>query len=212
MAYGQILNFDQSSLSKLSSLFLVGMINSNYFDDESYDKLILPIFEMIQKVNNIENCPYYLSIEYFVGDTPALQSLGGFIEAVGNANFPCRECMVEKIHLSKISEESKCNMRTKEGTISQARRAVREKKSVSGVKRLTKLMSYDFFDPITMCPQDPMHVILEGIGRRLVIDFLKLWVERDRTTITEINSRITTFKYGYLSKKVNSNQYEHLIF
>lgn len=156
---------------------------------------------MIQKINEKNECPYYLTVEFFAGDTPALQSLGGFIEAVGNAQYPCRECTIDKKDLSKISDEAKCNLRTKQGTIDMGIEATDSKKSVCGVKRLTKLMRYEFFDPITMCPQDPMHVILEGIARRLVIDFFKLWIDTGRTTIEELNSRISAFNYGHLSLK-----------
>ena len=63
------------------------------------------------------------------------------------------------------------------------------------------MFEFEFFDAIEMCPQDPMHIILEGIARRLIIDYMKLWAQIKRVTLQELNARIRNFEYGfYLAK------------
>ena len=61
------------------------------------------------------------------------------------------------------------------------------------------------FDPINNTPQDPMHIILEGIAHRLIQDFKKSWIQLEngtrRAELSEINARINNFKYNSIHSK-----------
>lgn len=65
-----------------------------------------------------------------------------------------------------------------------------------GVKRYSLLLHYDF-DVIERTPQDIMHVLHEGVARRLVMIFFRIWLDMKRTELSEINWRISNFSYGY---------------
>ena len=200
MVYCQIQNFPKFKLSMLSSIFLVGCINSLNLDDQSYDKILMTVFEMISKLRQDSSQPFEVNLLFFAGDTPAMQSMGGFIESVGSANYPCRECKTSKAEIRSILNENQCQRRNRKETIETAKKIV-NKQSIEGVKRYSSLWRYDFFNPIEMTPQDPMHVILEGIGRKIIMYYFSIWIGTKRTDIDELNSRINTFKYGHLHMK-----------
>lgn len=69
-----------------------------------------------------------------------------------------------------------------------------------GVKKITTLTRFGF-DPINCTPGDVMHILLEGIARKLVMIFLDLWINVKRTDIREINLRLDIFVYGYSDEK-----------
>lgn len=200
MVYGQILNFDPKNFSNLDTILLLGIINSLDLDNNGYDRIIIPIFECIEKFNN-DSSFYRIEISFFAGDTPALQSLGGFTEAVGNAGYPCRECLTAKDDIRSILNERDCSMRNFDETLSIAENILPGQNSILGIRRYTKLFEYSFFNAITMTPQDPMHILLEGVARRLVLDFIKLWVQTKRTNLREINARFKKFKYSWFHSK-----------
>lgn len=205
MVYGQILNFGSENLSNLDTILLLGAINTCHLDSNGFDRIIIPIFERINHANN--GSKYNIKISFFAGDTPASQSLGGFIEAVGNARFPCRECFIEKKELLIAKSENDCQMREYEQTKEQSLEGIAGK----GIKRRTELYNYSFFNVLTSTPQDPMHIVLEGVARRLVIDFFKVWLDLKRVDLRELNSVLKNFKYGALHKadKIKIKLKEH---
>lgn len=203
MLYGQILNFPNHKLSQQASIFLIACINSKNLKHKEFsnDRLICPILQEIKDLNE-KNKDYSIIVSFFAGDTPASQSLGGFVETVGNANYPCRHCSIHKRNLTKIHWERECSMRELNDVIRTAERL--EDGNINGIKRYTKIFDYkDIFDPIKQSPQDPMHVILEGLARNIVMLYLKQWTKgsHPRSTLEELNSRLQNFKYGFLKEK-----------
>lgn len=69
-----------------------------------------------------------------------------------------------------------------------------------GVKKYSLILDYDF-DPINNTPQDIMHVLHEGVARKLVMIFFGIWVSEKRCTISEINYRLKKFSWGYTHEK-----------
>lgn len=201
MVYGQIMNFDDFRLSNLDSIFLLAAINSKNLDNQSYDRILIPVFDQIKSINDNVASQFLVELLFVSADTPAAQSLGGFVESTGNANDPCRECETNKKHILKIYNDSQCVRRTYDSCKSDARMVNLDSKIKKGIKRYTLLYDYKFFDPINMTPQDPMHCILEGLDRRVAIDFFKYWIEKRRCDINELNSRLSNFKYGYFYSK-----------
>ena len=195
--YGQILNFPEANLSNLDTILLLGISNSKFLGKSGYDKILLTIFEDIKQTN--ENGAYKIKFEFCAGNTPALQSMGGFVMGVGNAQNPCRECLTHKNEILDIDVEEKCRMRNRDNC-EQIARELNDGQTVAGISRFTHLYDYEFFDPVTMTPQDPMHILLEGIARRIIMDFFKLWVQTKRSSLAEINLRIKNFKLHHIHK------------
>ena len=98
MVYGQILNIlKPHERQNLKNIFALETFNSKHLN--YIDKSIAYIISQINQINiefEQEKSPYKVSLKYICGDTPAMQGLGGFVESVGNANFPCRECKINK--------------------------------------------------------------------------------------------------------------------
>lgn len=104
MIYGQILNNSTPvDLQSLKDIFLVGAVNSKDITGIDYPMSI--IFHQVHQINHHSSQPFTVSVEYFCGDTLASQGLGGFIESTGNANFPCRECEIQKKQIGNFSQK-----------------------------------------------------------------------------------------------------------
>ena len=136
---------------------------------------------------------------FCAGDTPALQSMGGFVMGVGNAKNPCRECLILKNDILEVTKESQCQMREKEFS-KQIASSLKDKEVKDGISRYTQIYEFQSFDPIKMTPQDPMHILLEGVARRLIIDFIKIWIQTKRTSLPELNMRIQNFNWHHNHK------------
>ena len=173
-----------------------------------FDRIIGPILKNIKEIN--EAGKFKIDIKFFAGDTPAQQALGGFIESVGQAKYPCRECLVEKEKILDIKKESDCVLRD---TV-DIKKQIEDEKFTKGLKRDAAAYALNF-DPIKNTPQDPMHVILEGIARRLIQDFIKSWVQLEngtrRAELSEINARIKNFNYNtiHMKDKIKTNIIEN---
>ena len=185
----------ESKLSKIDSIFLVGTVNSKFIT-ESYDTILWPILKQIDDANEW-NQEFEIRLVYFAGDTPAQQMLGGFVESVGSATYPCRRCEIAKKNIPFVKKEGIVAHRTKKDVLKVANELGESRKSVLGIKRLSRLLEFQYFDPIVQTPFDPMHILLEGLCRTLVIFFVKLFLDLKRTTLSEMNSRIRNFDYGY---------------
>lgn len=92
MIYGQVLDIPVFERHNMDNIFLIACVNTKYY--EEIDDILGPIFQDIQATNDTGELS--IVIEYICGDTPMVQSIGGFIESVGNAHFPCRECLINK--------------------------------------------------------------------------------------------------------------------
>lgn len=80
-----------------------------------------------------------------------------------------------------------------------------------GVKKYSIVLGYGF-DVINKTPQDIMHVLHEGIARRLVMIFFHLWISSKRASVSELNYRICEMDYGYTHsknriKRLNQNDF-----
>lgn len=69
-----------------------------------------------------------------------------------------------------------------------------------GYKKITTLTRFGF-DPINSTPGDIMHILLEGIARKLIMHIFDIWLNIKRTDLNEINMRLDIFRYGYSDDK-----------
>lgn len=98
MIYGQFDNVESDfEMQNMDSIFALGAVNSLHLP--RIDQALALIFEQIRQMNRIDKCK--IDVKFFCGDTPASQALGGFNWAVGNANYPCRECIIHKSEIGK---------------------------------------------------------------------------------------------------------------
>lgn len=95
--------------------------------------------------------------------------------------------------------EKDCTRRTLDGVKKQAKIANRGE-SVMGVKKYSLVLNYDF-DVVEQTPQDIMHVLHEGIARRVSMKFINIWTDTGRVTLSELNFRITNPDFGYTHRK-----------
>lgn len=96
MIYGQVLDIPVTERHNLKNIFLIGCVNTKFFSN--IDDILGPIFQDIETYNETKRSK--IVVEFICGDTPMVQSIGGFIESVGNANFCCRECFIHKDQIS----------------------------------------------------------------------------------------------------------------
>lgn len=97
LVYGQILDLPPFERHNLKNIFLIASVNTKYYS--SIDKVFEIIFENIKAANSSKDRKFDIKVKFICGDTPMVQSVGGFIEAVGSANYPCRECIIHKSEL-----------------------------------------------------------------------------------------------------------------
>ena len=189
--YGQFLNLPPHQLSNVESIFLLGTINCLNMGESSTERAIYPIFTHIEAVNRaIAAFGLKIKIAYFAGDTPISQSMCGCVESVGNANYPCRQCLIHKNEILHIKKHGNCRLRTKMDSWNLANTL--DKK---GIVAIPNFWNFDFFDAIEQTPMDVMHILLEGVCRKQIMWILDEWVQTKRADLSEINRCIQNFPY-----------------
>ena len=107
-------------------------------------------------------------LAFFLGDTPALNWLGGFKETCSKAFKFCRTCDIK--HGEVYYNDSKLNLRN----IKIHLKRLENMKNAStkkfdalsqkyGINYESFLLKIDFFDVCKCLLQDPMHILYEGI-------------------------------------------------
>lgn len=198
--YGQILNLTPHKLASVDSIYLLGTINCAHMGENSTENAMYPLFKHIENTNQkLLPLGYKIEIAYFAGDTPICQSICGLVESVGNANFPCRQCLIFKTDLFKIYKHCECDLRTKNGSYTLANEL--QKIDKKGVIKTPNFWQFDTFDAIQQTPMDGMHILPEGICRKQVMEIFRLWIDTKRTDVEELNRCIANFNYQYLYVK-----------
>lgn len=204
--YIQILNLPPYLLSRTDTIFLVGTINCLNLGSNSIERAIRPVLKNVIEANNqLREIGYKIEIAYFAGDTPICQAMCGFVEAVGNANWCCRKCYINKNDILKITDP--CNLRMR----SVADYEENIKKKDFGVLNIPNYLSLNLLDPVTQTPMDIMHCIPEGCCRKQVMRIFEAWIISKRCSWVEIKACLDTFPYGYAhagNKITNFKEYD----
>lgn len=194
--YGQVLNFPPHLLSTIESVFMIGTVNTRNLGSTN-ERAFDPVYKMIKEASEkLAEDGFDLQIGYFCGDTPIVQSIRGFVESVGSAEYPCGMCFIKKTEITSILTSRGCKLRN----ISDYTR-LNESSTKCGQKRMPCILKYSLFDPIHQAPVDIMHCILEGCCRRQSMRIFEKWTESKRCTAIEINDCLQTFNYNYMHKK-----------
>ena len=138
-----------------------------------------------------------------LADTPAAQLLGGFKEGVGLAVSPCRSCDVKRNCLTQVTTPAECPMRDIEEhqsrlsyLSSQNKRGYIYWSKRWGINGLSILSDIPGFDVTKCILHDPMHVILEGVGKAELQKMLNVFVfQKKYFTISLLNRRVQKYTY-----------------
>ena len=175
-------------------------VNCKHFG--AFDRSLRICMQMINDANasfKSKGQDYGVKLAYFAGDTPISQSVGGFAASVGNAYFPCRRCYITKATLLQVGKR-----RTIQHLRMQARKAKLAETLARmnyGVIKSSVALDFPGFNPILQTPFDIMHILLEGVCRKMAIRLFNELITSKRSSISEINSRIQSFDYKWLHKK-----------
>lgn len=157
------------------------------------------------KINNI-NSTIFGFLGFVIGDTLALQWLGGFVEGVGTAIRFCRTCHIH--HNERIEHfNSKFVLRDINTHLFQLN-LLKESPDLSkqfGLKTSSVLLRINDFD-ITKCLlHDPMHILIEGICINELKYLLNYLVKIKKIDLSIINKRFLDFDYFFIDKDDKPN-------
>ena len=186
--YGQILNLRNHVIGNTASIFLICTVNCVL--PKALNKCMALVLKQIETINKSKN--YELRIAYFSGDTPISQSIGGFVSSVGSANYFCRRCMAQKNNpLRRMPPRNLRQLRSLSNN---------SKSSNMGVVEKTPAQNCTNFNAIIQTPFDLMHILLEGVCRKLIHRVMHEIVKK-RAPLSLLNNKIQNFKYKFNHKK-----------
>jgi len=213
MFYYILRNIYPELRSSLRVVNLLAIVDSRNLKTFGVEKVLEPFIDAT-KLSGVEltiqkNKRYFL--QGFAGDTPASNLLVGFKEGVGNAQRPCRRCLVTKEQLREVFSEGQVVLRDKAthnrhvAGVTDPRLTPTNRKMWSmlyGVNGKCCLSELEGFDVTLGFPQDCMHVVIEGTLEAQCRNFISHCVEMDPPafTLTELNTALLSFRYGHLLK------------
>ena len=215
--YWTLLNTPTEYRSKLCTIQLAALARSSDLRQFGTDQLLNDFVSTLQQLQDgilldtseFGSKLYQGFLVCVLADTPAAQLLGGFKEGVGSAISPCRSCDVKHSEMADVFSRSQCNLRGLQEhedrvaflkSINKRGKLYWSKKwGVNGESVLCDVPGFD----VTKCfLHDPMHIILEGIGKtemkRLLI---VLMYEKKYFTLDCLNQRIQHHAYSEVEKK-----------
>ncbi len=159
----------------LTALQLYAVVNVNKLRTEKSYKIFDNLFESINKLYNVglhlningRLTRYYGLLAFCLGDTPALNWLGGFKESVSKTIKYCRTCEISNtddllnynIVLRDIDIHKERLKTMKKSTLEQFKNYSKE----YGINYSSLLLGLTNFDICKSMLQDPMHILYEGV-------------------------------------------------
>jgi len=210
--YWTLLNIPPEYRSKLSAIQLLALARTS--DVRKYGVAgLLQDFKstMFDLHNGISFCIDNVGVKTYKGflvcvlaDTPAAQLLGGFKEGVGTAVSPCRSCDVKRDCLASVLTAAQCQMRDEtehESRLtylaSQNRRGYSYWSKRWGITSKSLLADIPGFEVTKCILHDPMHVLLEGIGKVELKKMLNIFVlQKKYFTLESLNRRMQNYTYA----------------
>lgn len=133
-----------------------------------------------------------------LGSGPITGTVEGF-----NANNYCRICLMEKSECQTACEEKIEYLRTASSFSEYAEEAKKlpaNKNNYLGVKYSSPLNKLKYFNFANNPSVDVMHDLLEGVVQREIRAFFKFLIDKNITTMEEINNEIHRFDFGCNAK------------
>ena len=184
----------------LCNIKLLAIVKSKEIKNSDCSPLLSDFINTINKLNT--ETGLYLSVKnettvhfgflgFGIGDTLALQWLGGFLEGVGKAFKFCRTC--------HITHDERCDNLNKTFVLIDMEthliqlELLNESPDLSkqfGVKNKSVLCEIIDFDICTSLLHDPMHVLIEGVCISELKYLLNYATKEKRIDLSKINKRI----------------------
>lgn len=196
---------------------LLAIVKSSIVKKHGMKKLLEPFLsdiEILQRdgisiIINEEEIIYKGSLLFCAGDTPASAYIGGYKESVA-AYRNCRTCMTSGIRWKLNFHQDDFIMRDAETHQEQTDVVTQPHatKQISnfwkrryGINGESLLNSVGYFDVTKCLPQDPMHVLIEGV---LVIEIKLLLhyfiIEKEFFTVDDFNMKISCFDFNHFKR------------
>ena len=209
MFYWSLINMENHQMYTLTGIQLLAVANVKNLRNEKSCELFSDVIENLNKLNgdgldldiNGETKTYNGFLCFFLGDTPALNWLGGFKESVSKAEKFCRTC--EIIHGDFMFNDSNITLRNLNDHKNRLRSLKNTKtlkenielSKVYGVNSESPLLKIENFDVCTCLLQDPMHILYEGICHIELKCLLNTLINEEKVFSFEfLNNQIKTFK------------------
>lgn len=178
MFYWTLLNVENHQKYTLTALQLYAVTNEKALKGEKSATIFKNLIETINILNseglilniNGKFTRFYGILTMCLGDTPALNWLGGFKVSVSKTLKFCRSCEIKRGSNMKIQNDCEIIPRTlsrHKKRLEQLRRVDLEthrKKSIKyGINFPSPLLQINDFNICKSLLQDPMHILYEGI-------------------------------------------------
>jgi hypothetical protein len=165
---------------------------------------------LVLRVNGVEK-RYSGFLAFCLGDTPALNWLGGFKESVSKTIRFCRTCEVEKSlkkgvrkQLGDISHIPLRNLKNHKDILQKMAKNHENKEEISkktGINSDSILLEINDFDICQCLLQDPMHILYEGICHVELSCLLNNIIATEEIVdLNYLNKQIKKFKYLSIDK------------
>jgi len=211
----KILNIDKIlKLGIIAKSQVLNPENTSFLLSNFIDGINKMSAEGLKIMINNERKTFYGSALIAIGDTLALQELGGFVVGVGKAIKFCRTCEIKYderlVDPTDIYVERDINRHLIQLEI------IKESPELEkeyGIKYPSPLLNLNNFDICKCMLHDPMHVLVEGICIKELENLLKYATIDRGIKLDEINERITSFKYSPIDThdKPNIIKKEHIM-
>jgi len=216
--YWALLNISNHQKYTLTALQLYAVANVSRLRNQRSYKLFDNLFTNINKLYNVglelningDRVKYYGLLAFGLGDTPALNWLGGFKESVSKAFKYCRVCEItsQKNMLNYVVVERDINIHKvrleKMKKLNSDELKVSSKKY--GINFPSLLLDIDHFNICKCLLQDPMHVLYEGICHLELRCLLNSVIfQTNLISLGILNEKIIKFKYCNKDKSDKPN-------
>ena len=221
MFYWCLLNLPSSVRYNLCNIILLAIAKSEYLNAESIKNLLENFIEVANKLSlnglefeiNKRLEKVFGQVVVALGDTLALQELGGFEVGVGTAIKFCRSC--EITYKDRHEDPSNAYVERDIKRHLQQLKLIKESPELMqqyGVKYPSVLLSLKDFDICKCLLHDPMHVLVQGVCIKELTHLLKYLTSNLGIKLDEINNRITSFNYPTIdtTDKPNIIKKEHI--
>ncbi|KAJ8037460.1 hypothetical protein HOLleu_18274 [Holothuria leucospilota] len=210
--YMSFLCIPRKHQSRLSNILLVALAKSIDVTKYSIDTVLGVIVKDLQNIYSegiaINSPGEYVGLVHpklfqVTGDNLGLHSMLGF--ACGfTANFPCRICKYHRIDCQKQEEENINMIRPRQNFTQDVEI---DDLSETGVARSSILNELSYYHVVENLALDYMHDLLEGVVPMEVKMVLKALIDLHMFSLLELNSRISSFSYGFTEKQNCPTQY-----
>lgn len=211
--YFQIKNLPPKFLSKLTSIYLVALCNSNDLKTQYSD--VNNLLELIMvDVRQLENIGIEISGGIRLHGTIAVMmfdNLGGNVlfglARSFSATYFCRFCTSDKKETQKMVTENAATIRTCEeydailALIENAGDKKMNLKKTKGIEHMCSLNESKYFHILKNWYVDTMHDILEGVGQFLLHHIFNHCINQNIVDVHRLGDLIKYFNYGELNKK-----------